>query len=65
MTGPLTFMIRLLMDESGATAIEYGLLVGLISVVITGAVVLIGSGIETVFTIIGTCVAGMNPASCP
>ncbi len=65
MTEPLTYMVRLLINESGATAIEYGLMAGLIALVIVGTVILIGSGIETVFTIIGTCVAGMNPASCP
>ncbi|MDB5570845.1 MAG: Flp/Fap pilin component [Hyphomicrobiales bacterium] len=41
-------------DESGATAIEYGLIAGLISVVIIGAVTLIGTNLTTKFTAIST-----------
>jgi pilus assembly protein Flp/PilA len=37
-------------DQSGATAIEYGLLAALISVVIIGAVKLAGSNLSTMFT---------------
>ena len=33
-------------DESGAAAVEYGLLVGLIAVVIIGAVTLMGTSIK-------------------
>ena len=41
-------------DESGATAIEYGLLIALISLaLITGAQV-IGGQIDTIFTNVGT-----------
>jgi pilus assembly protein Flp/PilA len=36
-------------DQSGATAIEYGLLAALISVVIIGAVKLVGSNLSTMF----------------
>ncbi len=36
-------------DESGATAIEYGLLAALISVVIIGAVKLAGSNLSNTF----------------
>lgn len=41
---------RFLSDEGGATAIEYGLLAALISVVIIGAVKLAGSNLSTTFT---------------
>ena len=37
-------------DESGAAAVEYGLLVGLIAVVIVVAVTALGAGINTRFT---------------
>lgn len=37
-------------DESGATAVEYGLLVGLIAAVIIVAVTLLGSQINGLFT---------------
>jgi pilus assembly protein Flp/PilA len=36
-------------DEEGATAIEYGLLAGLISVVIIGGVTLVGTNLEAIF----------------
>jgi pilus assembly protein Flp/PilA len=43
---------RFLKDESGATAIEYGLLAALISVVIIGAVTSIGTKLNAKFNII-------------
>ena len=36
-------------DESGATAVEYGLLVALISVMIIGAVKLLSTGVQNAF----------------
>jgi pilus assembly protein Flp/PilA len=36
-------------DESGATAVEYGLMVALIAVAIIAAVTLLGDSISTVF----------------
>jgi pilus assembly protein Flp/PilA len=50
----LRFFRKLRKDENGATAIEYGLIAGLISVVIITAVTLVGSKLEAVFTYIGT-----------
>jgi pilus assembly protein Flp/PilA len=41
---------RFVRDESGATAIEYGLIAALIAVVIITALQLIGSNLNTVFT---------------
>ena len=38
-----------LKQEKGATAVEYGLMVGLIAVVIIGAVTLLGTELETLF----------------
>jgi pilus assembly protein Flp/PilA len=37
-------------DESGATAVEYGLMVALIAIVIIGAVSLVGTNLLAVFT---------------
>jgi pilus assembly protein Flp/PilA len=37
-------------DESGATAIEYGLIAGLIAVVIITAVTAVGTGLNAKFT---------------
>lgn len=41
---------RFAKDQSGATAIEYGLIAGLISVVILAALTTIGTKINTKFT---------------
>ncbi|HKT53966.1 MAG TPA: Flp family type IVb pilin [Caulobacteraceae bacterium] len=43
------FVARFAKDESGATAIEYGLIVALIAVVIIGAVTTLGSNLSTTF----------------
>lgn len=48
------FVTRFIKDESGATAIEYGLIAALISVVIVGAVTIIGTKLNNTFTEIGT-----------
>ena len=37
-------------DDSGATAVEYGLMVALIAVVIMGAVGLVGTNLNTMFS---------------
>jgi pilus assembly protein Flp/PilA len=41
---------RFVRDESGATAIEYGLIAALIAVVIISAVQLVGSNLSTTFS---------------
>jgi pilus assembly protein Flp/PilA len=41
-------------DESGASAVEYGLLVALIAVVVIGAVTIIGTKLNETFTKVGT-----------
>ena len=52
---PMTNLInRFKNDESGATAIEYGLIAGLISVVIIAALLLVGPQLTAVFTAIAT-----------
>ena len=45
----LTTLSKLYRDESGATAIEYGLIAALISVVIIGALTLVGTQLSAVF----------------
>ena len=51
------FVSRFAKDESGATAIEYGLIAALIAVVIIGAVTTLGTTIEGKFEEV---TAGMN-----
>jgi len=44
------FCQRFLKNESGATAIEYGLIAALIAVVIVGALTTLGTNLNTTFT---------------
>ena len=44
------FVTRFIKDESGATAIEYGLIAALIAVVIIGALTTMGTKLTTTFT---------------
>ncbi|GAA0197140.1 pilus assembly protein Flp/PilA [Brevundimonas nasdae] len=43
------FVSRFVKDESGATAIEYGLIAALIAVVIIGAVTTLGTKLSSTF----------------
>ena len=42
-------IVRFMQEEDGATAVEYGLMVALIAVVIITAVTTIGNNLNTVF----------------
>lgn len=46
----MNMFARFIRDESGATAIEYGLIAALISVVIIGAVTAVGGNLQKTFT---------------
>jgi pilus assembly protein Flp/PilA len=52
-----TLLFRFAQDESGVTAIEYGLIAGLIAVVIIGAVTLVGTSVTGQFTAVSTALA--------
>lgn len=41
---------RLIKDESGATAIEYGLIAGLVAVAIIAALTALGGSLDSLFT---------------
>jgi pilus assembly protein Flp/PilA len=51
------FLSRFVKDESGATAIEYGLIAALIAVVIIGAVTTVGTNLRTTFNNIASNVS--------
>ena len=51
------------MSERGATAVEYGLLVGLIAVVIATAVLTLGQGLNGLFGSTSKCIGGANTAA--
>ncbi|UGX87784.1 Flp family type IVb pilin [Phyllobacterium meliloti] len=55
-----TLFTRFLKDESGATAIEYGLIAALISVGIIAGATSLGSGLGTLFTNLGTKLKGVT-----
>lgn len=56
----MRFISKLLRDENGATAIEYGLIAALISVVIIAAVTIVGTQLSAVFNSIGTALTNAN-----
>jgi len=49
---------RFVRDESGATAIEYGLIAALISVVIIAALTTVGGNLNTKFNAVATGLSG-------
>lgn len=55
------FLKRLHQDESGVTAIEYGLIAALIAVVIIVAVTLIGTELNSVFNVIQSSLNAATP----
>ena len=48
------FMTAPRKDDKGATAVEYGLMVALIAIVIIGAVTILGTKLSGLFTDVGT-----------
>jgi pilus assembly protein Flp/PilA len=53
----LSFLSRFMANESGATAIEYGLIAAGIAVAIIVAVQTVGANLNTTFTTVGAAVA--------
>ena len=51
-------LIRFLKDEEGATAVEYGIMVALIAVVIIAAVAIVGTELNQTFSNVGTRLGG-------
>ncbi len=56
-----TIISKFLRDDSGATAIEYGLIAALIAVAIIGTVSALGTSLSATFTAISTHL-GANPS---
>ena len=55
-----TLLTRFQKDESGATAIEYGLIAALISVAIIAAVTLVGTGLQEIFNEVAAALGGAD-----
>lgn len=54
----IKLMKTLRKNEAGATAIEYGLIAALVSIVAIGALTTIGTNLTTTFTTVGTSLGG-------
>lgn len=54
----IEIMKNLIQDESGATAIEYGLIAALVSVAAIAALTAMGSSLNTMFTSVSTALSG-------
>jgi len=50
----LTNLMLFLKDDSGATAIEYGLIAALVAVAAIGAMTAVGDGLVTIFTAVAS-----------
>ena len=56
----LSILAQFLTDDSGATAIEYGLIAALVSVAAIGALTALGGSLNTLFTTVSSAVAGAS-----
>jgi pilus assembly protein Flp/PilA len=54
-------LFRMIRDEKGATAIEYGLIAALIAVAAIAAMQGLGASLNTTFTNVSTAMTGSNP----
>ncbi len=59
----LTYLKTFFDNRDGATAIEYGLIAGLIAVVIITAITLLGTDLSALFGGIATKVSSATPSS--
>lgn len=50
------FLTRFKNDDSGATAIEYGMIAGLVSIVVVTAAILMGAPLAGLFTSVATTI---------
>ena len=56
----MTKFLRFLQDDSGATAIEYGLIAALVSIVIITGIGVIGTQLSATFSRIGSTLTSAN-----
>lgn len=53
-------IVKFLKDEEGASAVEYGLIVGLIAVAVVTILVTMGGGLNTLFTSVSSSIDDAN-----
>jgi|HubBroStandDraft_6_1064221.scaffolds.fasta_scaffold2940531_1 pilus assembly protein Flp/PilA len=58
----LKWIDRFRQDESGAAMVEYGLLVGLIALVVAAGATILGTDLKTMFTNIGAALPAVPAA---
>ncbi len=56
-------LLTCLRDENGATAIEYGLIAGLVAVVIITALTLLGGNLTSTFNSVATSLGGASTST--
>jgi pilus assembly protein Flp/PilA len=56
-------LVRLAKDDSGASALEYGLVVGLIALVIIAGLSLAGNTLSELFNYIGSELSNVTPGA--
>lgn len=60
----LNTLKRFWSDESGATMVEYAVLVALIALAVIATVALVGAQIDTMFQRVLACIRDPNSAAC-
>jgi pilus assembly protein Flp/PilA len=50
----ITFIKSIVQDQTGATAIEYGLIAALVAIAAMGGMSLLGTSLNSIFTNVGT-----------
>ena len=61
----MTTLRHFVRDESGATAIEYGLIAALVSVAAIGALSALGDSLQTIFSFISSTLDGAAAGVAP
>ena len=51
-------------DESGATMVEYAIMVALIAIAVAATVILVGEQMEVMFSQVAVCLNDPNEANC-
>ncbi len=58
----MKWLAKFVKEDSGATAVEYGIMVAAIAAVIIGAVIVIGNRANKAFVDVGTALQGLDGA---
>lgn len=58
-------MTRLRRDRSAQAMVEYGLIIGLVAVVVAGVLFALSGGLSSMFTKVTGCVTSPTSTSCP